>query len=323
MYVVDDPDLLHFKCKTFSDYPILKKLLVHVNKEFNCNMNSCVVNHYMANQSRKHPHADNESYIDQNEPICTFTAGTPREVYFYETPASSSPKHILVQQLKPVEGSVYVMAPTFQSLFKHQVQPGEGTRISVSFRRVKKTTTHNNNEWPYHCHHVPKPAATAPKSESFPVQTSPRSSRAPDTHLTPQESGNDFLTRPAPSDSVTGSTTGVDELLDIIKNLNKADCKKVMLGINTRLEELDRAESEVRDNEVDSLVQSIDRPLPEIVDGDDAMKELVDQIRKDLGDLNLPDKNGGVSTKWLMENPATTPFLTGQDIDNTWDQTTS
>ena len=25
MYVVDDPDLLHFKCKTFSDYHILKK----------------------------------------------------------------------------------------------------------------------------------------------------------------------------------------------------------------------------------------------------------------------------------------------------------
>ena len=40
------------------------------------------------------------------------------------------------------------MHKSFQSLFRHQVQPGEGARLSISFRRVIKSQP-NPNEWPY------------------------------------------------------------------------------------------------------------------------------------------------------------------------------
>ena len=87
-YVVDDTSLLNFNCETFSKYPALSSLLKFVNSKYQCSLNSCVVNCYNAGQSRKLPHADDESYIDQSQPICTFTIGATREVLFYETSAA-------------------------------------------------------------------------------------------------------------------------------------------------------------------------------------------------------------------------------------------
>ena len=121
-YVVDDPSILNFNCESFSKYPSLTKLLTYVNNQYGCSLNSCVANCYNDGQSRQSPHADDESYIDQSQPICTFTIGAARNVLFFDSNTLSSgdsPKLALVQNLSPIEGSVYVMKPSFQSKYKH------------------------------------------------------------------------------------------------------------------------------------------------------------------------------------------------------------
>lgn len=294
-YVCKDPSLLYFPCQPLSKFPTISQLLTFVNEQFSCDLNACVVNNY-SEQSRVMPHADDESYVDQSQPICTFTIGSSRDIYFYEQTKAGSPK-LRLHQLKPEEGSVYVMHPTFQSLFKHQVQPGSGPRMSISFRRVKKSEP-NPKEWPYM--HPDRTLALKSASETSTRDNSP-------TRQLPPE---------PPSKIPASKLTGPDKLKNVCKDLNKEECKNLIVLLNNRITELEQAEFKLEQNEIDDLVELVEQPLDNSDLDPDARTNLAVQVLSNLAALDISQDQNNVSTCWLMENPANTPFLEGKKIDD-------
>ena len=301
-YVCKDPSDLYFPCQSLSKCPTIRQLLTFVNEQFSCDLNACVVNNY-SDQSRKHPHADDESYVDQTQPICTFTIGSPRAVCFYESPQAGSPKLSLyspsdvVHQIMPEEGSVYVMHPTFQSIYKHQVQPGNGNRMSISFRRVVKSEP-NPKEWPYM--HPDRASALRTESESSSRDNSPT------RQLPPKPTS-----KPAAPQSIGPDT---DKLEKLGKSLSKDDCKKLIVILNNRISELEQAEFKLEDNEVDELVELVEKPLDNSDLDPNDRTDLAVQVLSDLAALDISQDENNVSTCWLMESPTNTPFLVGKNI---------
>lgn len=296
-YVAKDPSALYFPCQPLSKFPTIQQLLDFVNKQFSCDLNACVVNNY-STQSRKQPHADDEAYIDQKQPICTFTIGTPRDIYFYESPKAGSPRLSLVHQIKPEEGSVYVMRPSFQSLFKHQVQPGKGGRMSISFRRVMRCEP-NPKDWPYM--HPDRASVLRAESESSSRDNSPT---------------RDRKLPPNPASKLPASQSiGLDKLTKVAKNLSKEDCKKLIVTLNNRISELEQAEFKLEEAEIDELVELIPQPLDNSDLDPVARTNLAVEVLNDLAALDIRQDINNVSTCWLMENPANTPFLVGKNIE--------
>ncbi|KAL5248641.1 hypothetical protein ACHWQZ_G017728 [Mnemiopsis leidyi] len=306
-YVVDDTSLLNFNCETFSKYPALSSLLKFVNSKYQCSLNSCVVNCYNAGQSRKLPHADDESYIDQSQPICTFTIGVTREVLFYETSAAGvSPKLSLVQTLKPIEGSVYIMKPTFQAQYKHQVQPGVGHRMSVSFRKVVRAPI-RQNEWPFSQMkgyrdinasnllvqpELPDVPRVAPKL----VLPEPPLIRRNSISLDPNRSRRSSFCA---------------EDIDL---LSKEECKDLIVKLQARINKIEIEEYKLGDEEVENLVRYEENPLDRA--GIDP-HELLPRVMKDISDITSEcPKQGGISTHWILQDPSLTPFLVGKNISS-------
>ena len=306
-YVVEDTSLLNFNSVNFSNYPALSSLLRLINSKYHCALNSCVVNCYNAGQSRKLPHADDESYIDQSQPICTFTIGAAREVFFYENPSSGvSPKLSLVQRINPIEGSVYVMKPSFQSQYKHQVQPGTGSRMSVSFRKVLKTAP-KHNEWPFN---------------QMKSRDGGASSLIAHAELPSDKSGSlPKLILPKPPLVNRRSSAGditLDRKLtlsaDDIGLLSKNECKQLIVQLQARINKIEVEEYKLDDVEVDNLVKYEENPLDKA--GVDS-QELLPRVMKDVSDITEESsKESGISTHWLLQDPSLTPFLTGKDISS-------
>ena len=350
-YVVDDPSILNFPCETLSKFPTLSDLLKFVNQEFSSNLNSCVVNCYDSN-SRGQPHADNESYVDQSQPICTFTMGSPRDVYFYESPTAGSPKLSVVQQIRPEEGSVYVMHKSFQSLFRHQVQPGEGARLSISFRRVIKSQP-NPNEWPYLSSNGigssassdgnqliaqsnalsheplqsnnPTPPSESPQSddsshEALQSNNPPPRSEPPqsNTLLPPGQSNSPVLHTDTESSNPSSQLPDhdLDELMKVVDKLSNEECKKLIVLLNNKISEAEQLQFKLKEDEVDNLVKLIEKPLDDSNLEPDDKSELVQKVIQELASLEISKVTENVSTCWLLENPGATPFLTGQTFEN-------
>ena len=306
-YVVDDPSTLNFNCEIFSKYPSLCKLLKSVNTQYGCSLNSCVVNSYNAGQSRKHPHADDESYIDQSQPICTFTIGASRNILFFDNQtlcSGDSPQQALVQTLNPKEGSVYVMDPPFQSKYKHQVQCGTGKRMSVSFRKVFKAPI-KHNEWPFN---TMKSRVTNVPSL---LQSQPS-----DNLLKPQPK----LILPDPPKVNRSSSAGdivmsrkiTPPTIDEIDQLSKEDCKKLIVQLQARISKIEIEEYKLDDKEIDSLVVYDENPLTKAGVN---VSELLPRVMKDITEITSESsKQDSISTHWILDNPSITPFLVGKEM---------
>ena len=269
-YVCKEPGVLNFPCQSLSKFPTIRQLLTFVNEQFLCDLNACVVNNY-SDQSRVLPH-------------------------FYEQTKAGSPK-LRLHQLKPEEGSVYVMHPTFQSLFKHQVQPGNGPRMSISFRRVKKSEP-NPKEWPYM--HPDRTLALKSASETSTRDNSP-------TRQLPPE---------PPSKMSVSQSIGPDKLKNVCKDLTKEECKNLIVLLNNRITELEKAEFKLEQKDIDDLVELVEQPLDNSDLAPDAKTDLAVQVLSNLSALDICQDQNNVSTCWLMENPAKTPFLEGKKIDD-------
>ncbi|KAL5265523.1 hypothetical protein ACHWQZ_G006295 [Mnemiopsis leidyi] len=306
-YVVDDPSILNFNCEDFSKYPSLKKLLKFVNNQYGCSLNSCVANCYNVGQSRKLPHADDESYIDQLQPICTFTIGTARNVLFFDSQALSSgdsPQLALVQNLNPIEGSVYVMNPSFQSRYKHQVQPGSGKRMSVSFRRVVQVPV-KFNEWPFNLmkgrgSNVSNPLLQSDSSDQL-VRPQPKLILPEPPSINRRSSAGDII-------MCKRSTLSADEM----NLLSKDECRKLIVQLQARISHLEIEEYKLGEGEVDTLVGYEESPLEKV--GADS-PELLPRVMKDITDIvDESPRQDSISTHWLLDNPSVTPFLVGKEI---------
>ncbi len=194
------------------------------------------------------------------------------------------------------------MHPGFQSLFKHQVQPGHGHRMSISFRRVTRYVP-NPREWPY------PDRASVLRAES---------DRASVLRAESDSSRDNSPTRDRqlpPHPSSRSLSFGLDKFKKLALNLSKEDCKSLLVTLNNRIHELEKAEFKIEEDEIDELVELVPQPLDNSDLDPDARTNLAVRVLTDLSALDIGRDMNSVSTCWLMENPANTPFLVGQNIE--------
>ncbi len=131
-----------------SKCPAIFELMEKINSELHVKMNSCLVTCFKDGTSGIRLHCDDEEEIDQDSPICVFTIGEERKVEFLSAYQSASETPLL--SITPKEGSLYLMNPGCQGLFRHRVpsmKTSSGVRYSLSFRRKvspEPPTTTNN-----------------------------------------------------------------------------------------------------------------------------------------------------------------------------------
>ncbi len=119
-----------------SNCPAISELMEKINSEHHVEMNSCLVTCFKDGTSGIRLHCDDEDEIDQESPICVFTIGEERKVEFLSAYQNASEAPLL--SITPKEGSLYLMNPGCQSLFRHRVpsmKTSSGVRYSLSFRR--------------------------------------------------------------------------------------------------------------------------------------------------------------------------------------------
>ncbi len=120
-----------------SNCTAISELMQKINTEFQVDMNSCLVTCFKDGTSGIRLHRDDEDEIDQESPICVFTIGEERKIEFLSMYQSPSQQPLL--SITPKEGSLYLMKPGCQGLFRHRVpsvkNSGTGIRYSLSFRR--------------------------------------------------------------------------------------------------------------------------------------------------------------------------------------------
>ena len=118
-----------------SDTPIpekINKIVCKINSDFNCNVNSVLVNKYTGRDSFLPEHSDDEASIDPESCIYTLSLGHTRTVIF-------SNKYSKVESKVSVEdNSLYVMSRDSQNFFRHRIDkevvPEDSTRYSLTFR---------------------------------------------------------------------------------------------------------------------------------------------------------------------------------------------
>lgn len=117
--------------------PAIKTLLERINNEKGLELNSCLVSFYPSEKVSLSLHTDNECTMDQTQPICNLSIGSPRAIKFYRITQNHNdiPQETILMQSR----SLCTMKPGCQSLFKHKVPQGTtpGHRFSLSFRRIK------------------------------------------------------------------------------------------------------------------------------------------------------------------------------------------
>ncbi len=115
-YVYVDSSPAH-AAKDIKQFPSTNKLLSLVNQstEVTGPLDSCLILKYNSSQSALNLHADDESSIDQDKSICSFTLGCERTIEFYE----KAKKPILVKDIRMNNNSLVVMRPGAQQNLKH------------------------------------------------------------------------------------------------------------------------------------------------------------------------------------------------------------
>jgi alkylated DNA repair dioxygenase AlkB len=116
--------------------PKVLEIMNRVNKEFQCNFNSCLVNYYENGNEYISPHSDDERSLDAQGQVVSVSFGSTREMHVLSKNLGQKYKFAL----KP--GSLFMMQGTyFQKLFTHGIPKtteNVGPRISLTFRRFVK-----------------------------------------------------------------------------------------------------------------------------------------------------------------------------------------
>ena len=343
-YVVTDPSILNFNCKPMSDYNSITELLKFINSTVEGGpLNACVVNRYLQGQARCKPHADNESYVDQSTPICTFSIGAKRNIFIYRNDtvnSNGSPRLTLSITLSLENNSLYTMSPPAQQHTLHQVQPGSGVRLSMSFRRVIRSVP-NNREWPYQFHTTPSVAsASTPRSKTLPPVPSTQSTSAPTTptssvHLLQQDTNPNSHQSRSRLSSVAGKLiSDLDEAVETIRNLISSlgirECKEIVVAASSRIKKLEIEASKVDLNDFHNLVQYIPNVLEQpnghhgisfnqvssdVDDGESTADTMLNALDTELRSLVSPvEGSTKLKTCWLLDDPSIAPFLDAQPM---------
>ena len=129
-------------------YPATRKLMDIINShpESTHNMDCVLISYYPTPKSQLSYHTDDEAQICQLSSICSFSLGESKTFEIVKkspkvTRSSSSSPPLLSANL--VEGSLTIMKPGCQQLFKHGVRPGPSStptrsiagRFAFSFRK--------------------------------------------------------------------------------------------------------------------------------------------------------------------------------------------
>ena len=92
-------------------------------------MKGAIINCFRGKNSRTHPHADDESYINQDSSICTWSFGVTRGFNIFEK-KRENPKCLRTFTLE--NGSLMVMQPGSQSCTKHKVMAPDTNNTSMN-----------------------------------------------------------------------------------------------------------------------------------------------------------------------------------------------
>ena len=112
-----------------------QELMQRINKEYNLGLD-CVVDVCFPNGTTSlSKHADDETVLDQEHPIVTFSIGVDRDIEYYKFRSKHNDPPLKTLTLQ--EGSIYFMQPGCQSLFKHRIPPSRTNepRFVVSYRK--------------------------------------------------------------------------------------------------------------------------------------------------------------------------------------------
>ena len=123
------------ECTPLSEVPFVQQLIDTVNGPDRCQSKKAahaIITYYPASASSLRSHADDESYLDQSCPISTFSLGGPRGMVL-----SSKNTKLKVKSYVLENCSLLVMESGCQNFFLHRINQGDGSRISISIRRIK------------------------------------------------------------------------------------------------------------------------------------------------------------------------------------------
>ena len=143
-YIYPDFNPVH-KASDITAFPNIAKLLSIVNESTDVSgpLDSCLILKYDSKSSSLSVHDDNESCIDQNKSICSFSMGCDRTLEFFDKATVSRPK--VAKSIRMKQNSLVIMGPGTQQNFKHGVraepnssESEDQVRYSLSFRAVKR-----------------------------------------------------------------------------------------------------------------------------------------------------------------------------------------
>ena len=120
-----------------STYKNIETLMDKINDEFNCELNSCLIQYYPAGESGLRIHDDFEYTMDQEQSIVVVSSGATRDVQYFHNYQKTSEKPL--KTVRASSRSLYIMKPKCQEYFRHRVPSDKSckaARFSLSFRRI-------------------------------------------------------------------------------------------------------------------------------------------------------------------------------------------
>ena len=156
-WILKNPEFNNLTAKPLGEFKAITKLCDLIN-EFEGTegtMNGCLVNLYPTGYAQLSPHADDESYVNQESSICTLSLGCTRDFKILEKGHKSN---TLLASYKLENQSLFLMQPGSQFCTRHQVlsdktQTKDKLRYSISFRNIMPSFS--TNEWPHTMNHSP------------------------------------------------------------------------------------------------------------------------------------------------------------------------
>ena len=128
-----------YNAKMISGFPFVYELLGKLNKELDCNLNSCLIACYQSSDISGPLHSDDEDIMDQDHVVCNVSLGPKASLEFYEFDKSESDEPVATYQME--NNSILMMLPGCQQQYKHKVILASDTetqypRFCLSFRKA-------------------------------------------------------------------------------------------------------------------------------------------------------------------------------------------
>lgn len=225
-----------YKPIKISDYPAINDLMERLNTEFDCTLDSCLLSFYGSTEVVVPPHCDDEVVIDQGHFICNVSLGSSRVINFYNKSDIKTP--IVTQEM--VDGSVLLMLPGCQGLYKHGVEPGvsdgtEQSRCCLSFRKVNKPTVSLPTETGYQADQSDQDHASEMRHHNLDFQRKPKITNV-DTYPGANHHNPEFQRKPRISNSNVEVYTGEGHFEHLIigdsltRDINLRKCITITKG---------------------------------------------------------------------------------------------